>query len=92
MTMPRWKLRYQKYKELGMCVQGCGHVAVEGRVLCSGCAVKFRNKIIIRQHYYRKNGRCVQCGRDATDGRSRCEPCAEKNNKSSMAWAKRNRV
>ena len=69
------KRRKERLKAQGVCVNCGHHPAALGSPYCSACKKKTRERQRERVAQYRREGRCIVCGRPAVLGGSWCAPC-----------------
>lgn len=97
--MPYNKERYQKLKELRICVYCGKNPAVGASVACKACKekrigahAKNRDKNILYGKKYREvlkqAGLCIRCGKkDAVPGLSQCAECSQRSNERQHIYA-----
>lgn len=70
----RQAARYRERRAKGQCTQ-CPGEALPSAAMCGGCLQALRD----RRLEWRRQGRCLNCGRVAESGMTRCDRCARVN-------------
>ena len=91
-NVEKYRTRYARCKESGICV-ACGqNPARPGKVKCTACAEKIKRYNAETYAWYRVHGYCVECHHAKTEkGHSLCKRCKEKQKKAFQKYLKKKR-